>query len=308
VALTTNRKKLGENADFAATSGLPMLYMGGIDPVVRGADPEFCGKNAVLCADVTDGYWIFYEGPEVGKDHEDYWHWFTWANKAIAAGRFEAQNEPRETTDTWGTGVLEKKTDKPQIAVFSMKRRMYEQIEEEGTFEVHELRSNTWDYLKQLDVLVLQNFNVSLEWDSEWVRMLRKWVEDGGGLMLAHDTAWFMASPFPEMAVRDFPQNKVEAQRHVVETDLKVTRAHPGLGALQVGVQFSPEFRDHMIFKPGPEGLVVIENLFGDPVYIVGTFGKGRVVFTGSYYGYNKQLSGPEREAFFALLRWLKGD
>ena len=32
---------------------------GGIDPAVRGADPEFSGKNAVAISEVTDGYWIF---------------------------------------------------------------------------------------------------------------------------------------------------------------------------------------------------------------------------------------------------------
>jgi hypothetical protein len=80
--------------------GIPFLYMGGIDPLVRGADPEFCGKNAVMVSEVSDGYWIFYEGPTYGKpDHEAYWRWLTWANRAIAAGRFEVQREPRETPE-----------------------------------------------------------------------------------------------------------------------------------------------------------------------------------------------------------------
>ncbi len=81
-----------------------------------------------------------------------------------------------------------------------------------------------------------------------------------------------------------------------------------GLGDLKAGVQFTPEFRDHMIFKPGLQGITVIENPFGDPVYVLGEFGKGRVVFSGCYYGYNKMLSGVERDVFFALLGWLRGD
>jgi hypothetical protein len=85
-------------------AGIPFIYVGGIDPVVRGADPEFSGKNAVMISEVTDGYWIFYEGPTyTEQDHADYWKWFTWANKAIANGNFRAQHEPRETAEEWWT-------------------------------------------------------------------------------------------------------------------------------------------------------------------------------------------------------------
>ncbi|MBN2295523.1 MAG: hypothetical protein JXM70_24045, partial [Pirellulales bacterium] len=83
-------------------AGIPFIYSGGIDPLVRGADPEFSGKNAVMISQVTDGYWIFYEGPTYTKpDHADYWKWFTWANKAIAKGDFDVQHEPRQTPTQW---------------------------------------------------------------------------------------------------------------------------------------------------------------------------------------------------------------
>jgi hypothetical protein len=75
---------------------------------VRGADPEFSGKNAVMISEVTDGYWIFYEGPTYTKnDHAQYWKWFTWANAAISQGRFQLQHEPRQTPETWGLEGLE---------------------------------------------------------------------------------------------------------------------------------------------------------------------------------------------------------
>jgi hypothetical protein len=94
--------------------------------------------------------------------------------------------------------------------------------------------------------------------------------------MLAHDTAWFMASPFPEVAVRNVPTQRVESVRHVVETDLEVVLAHPALGGLQEEARFATEFRDHMIFRAADRGRVIIENLFGDPVYVVGDLGQGR--------------------------------
>ena len=62
-----------------------------------------------------------------------------------------------------------------------------------------------------------------------------------------------------------------------------------------------------MIFKPGPKGIVAIENRFGDPVYVAGTLGKGRVMFSGCYYGYSNDLEGAERDVFLSILDWLAG-
>ena len=85
-----------------AASRVPhLIYMGGIDPVVVGADPEFCGRNAAMSASETDGYWIFYEGPVYARQaHRDYWHWFSRANQAIRQGTQRAfAAAERETPD-----------------------------------------------------------------------------------------------------------------------------------------------------------------------------------------------------------------
>jgi len=109
-ALRVNGEQLLERREVAVRAGIPFIYAGGIDPVVRGADPEFSGKNAVRISEVTDGYWIFYEGPTYTKqDHADYWKWFTWANKAIAAGNFEAQHEPRQTEEDWALALFDQR-------------------------------------------------------------------------------------------------------------------------------------------------------------------------------------------------------
>jgi len=207
-----------------------------------------------------------------------------------------------------GSGEVVKKTTKPQIVLYSMKKRMHEQIDTEGTFEVHGFQSMpTLKYLKNFDVVVLQNFNESLAPDDPIVKNLRQYVEEGGGLLLAHDTAWFMASPFPEIAVRGYPKHRVEAIRHVVDRRLIVSGEHEALGSVAPRTEYTTEFTDHMIFKSGPKGAIFVKNAFGDPVYVAGRCGKGRVVFSGSYYGYWKPLSGPERELFFAVLYWLRG-
>jgi hypothetical protein len=64
---------------------------------VRGANPEFQGKSAVLGAEMTHGYWVFYEGPEYDGDHRDYFAWYRRANDLIAKRDFSLWREPAET-------------------------------------------------------------------------------------------------------------------------------------------------------------------------------------------------------------------
>jgi len=117
-ALARNRQKLVDGMQVPRQRGTPHIYAGGIDPVVRGADPEFCGKNAVMISDTTDGYWIFYEGVKYDSPQQtQYWKWFTWANRAIAAGRFAAQDEPRETAESWNLPVFLRPIDKRRLTL-----------------------------------------------------------------------------------------------------------------------------------------------------------------------------------------------
>ena len=98
-SLRRNREKLLQRMEIPRKAGINFIYIGGIDPVVRGADPEFCGKNAVMISEITGGYWVFYEGPKYKIDHPDYFKWFSWANRAISEGRFDAWHEPRQTPE-----------------------------------------------------------------------------------------------------------------------------------------------------------------------------------------------------------------
>jgi hypothetical protein len=307
-SLQTNRQILERNQAFARERCEHLIYMGGLDPVVRGAGPEFCGRNAAMSATVTDGYWVFYEGPTYRTTHPEYFRWFRRANREIALGRADRfWQRPRRTPDPGDATSFTAKTSKPQLGVFDPRQLMQQMIERDGTFEVHELQGLSLEYLKHFSVVILQNYNVLQSTDAPFVRTLRQYVEDGGAVMLAHDTAWFMDSPFPEVATRGYPKHKVEAERHVVETKLRVAARHPALGDLTPGTEFETEFRDHMIFKSGPQGKTVVTNTFGDPVYVLGEVGKGRVAFLGPYHGYKQQLSGAEKQAFLGVTRWLGG-
>ncbi len=309
-ALKANREALRERQAFAESQGINMLYTGGIDPVVKGADPEFCGRNAAMICHVTDGYWIFYEGPTYEGTHRDYFNWFARANEAVENENWQWAWQERETPDTYGLESLEiEHPDRKQLIVYGAKAPFMQMLTANDEYEVHEMAGASLSYFSAADVVILQNFNQSLKRGSPFVRMLRDYVEQGGGLMLAHDTAWFMASPFPEVAVRDYPTRRVEAERHVVETELVVEDVpHPAIRGIETGAQFPTEFRDHMIFKPGEIGTVIVRNEFGDPVYVAGEVGEGRVIFAGSYFGYNAPLSGAEAEVFWSAVDWLAGE
>ena len=87
-ALQTNHQQLMANMRSLTASGIPFLYAGGLDPICKGVDPEFCGRSAVMASDGTHGYWVFYEGPEYDKQHRAYFDWFRRANGEIVASRY----------------------------------------------------------------------------------------------------------------------------------------------------------------------------------------------------------------------------
>ncbi len=109
-ALAANRAKLLRMMEVPSAAGIPFVYVGGVDPVVRGADPEFSGKNALMMAAAGGGYWVFYEGPKYTTTHPEYFRWFTWANRAVAQGRPGAWREPRVTPDDWALSLFRPET------------------------------------------------------------------------------------------------------------------------------------------------------------------------------------------------------
>ena len=304
-ALAANRERLLKGVAYARGRRIPHVYLGGIDPVCAGADPEFCGKNAAMIGAASDGYWIFYEGPEYRRDHPAYFAWFRKANEQIAQGRITLHAEPRTEPENLGRTQVERKTDKPQIAIYNTRKHLRDDLEATGLYELHKLEGMSLEYLRQLDAVILQNFNVPLAAEHPISRNLRAYVEGGGAVLFGHDTGWFMESVFPEVAEKGFPQHNVEAVRHVLDRQLAVCAAHPALPGLAPGTEFETEFGDHMIFRPGPAGATVVRNRFGDPVYVLGEIGAGRVVYSGCYYGYQRGLSGPEKDLLLSLVRWL---
>jgi hypothetical protein len=309
-ALKANRDKLTERQKSAMAMGENLLYTGGIDPAVKGADPEFSGRNAAMIMHQTDGYWIFYEGTEYDTGHPDYFKWFSLAHEAAANEDWDWIWEQRQTPDTYGLDELTiEHPEKKQLIAYGARKNLLTTLHANDEWEIHEMAGASLSYFAMADAVILQNFNESLDRDAPFVQMLIDYVDQGGGVMLAHDTAWFMASPWPEIAKRGYPEHNVEAERHVVEVDLIVEDVpHPALRGLDAGTSFYPEFRDHMIFRPDEYGTVLVRNEFGDPVYVAGEVGEGRVIYSGSFYGYSNPLEGAEEELLWANLDWLAGD
>ena len=303
-ALAANRDVLIRRYDSVRHRGYPLVYMGGLDPVVFGADPEFSGKNAVMSSQVTDGYWIFYEGPTYDGDHRDYFEWFTWANQAIVEGRFEAQYEPRQTPDPLGVIEVPATTDRPQVGLLRVRPAMVDRLTGRGAVEAHLVRSWTIEHLRQLDAVVIGSFTAPVAFDSAFAQLLRRYVAEGGALMLGHDTAWYL-NPFPEIALPAAPTRHAEAGRHVVRTELRLRPEMARIADLQAGTEFNTAHWDHAIFTPGPDGTVLVENTLGDAVFVSGRHGQGRVVYAGSYFRDHSFEDGDETEMLEACLVWL---
>jgi hypothetical protein len=157
-ALAANRQILLKDLASAQAKGFPMVFAGGLDPIVRGADPEFSGRNAAMSACETDGYWIFYEGPTYHTTHQDYFRWFSRANQAITRGdACTFWQEPRQTPDPGDAASFAKQTSKPQLGVFDSRDLLLRMLVQDETFEVHDLMGLGLDYLNHFDVVLLQN-------------------------------------------------------------------------------------------------------------------------------------------------------
>jgi len=78
----------------------------------------------------------------------------------------------------------------------------------------------------------------------------------------------------------------------------------PGHPAVEGVSDFDALFRDHIIERVGPKGVVLIENDAGQPVAVAGKLGKGKVISTGLALAIpNGGSSSPPRGAELVLLR-----
>ena len=143
-----------------------------------------------------------------------------------------------------------------------------------------------------------------------WQTLLREYAEQGGGVLLSHHAAGYpnlCAAAFPEVGeptgdyVAQIQEILVEKE-HPVTNASSIKKRFPRLygdpafkdqfevTVMPTGQGFGFGFPDYLPLKPGTMGEVIArgakkEGIGGEPVVVVGTFGKGRIVLCGTAIG-----------------------
>ena len=337
-SLEGNRRKILDHIAFVKGHGFPFSYVGGLDPILEMDNPEFVGKNAEMLALVTDGYWVFYEGPTYGEtDHEQFFRWFRKANESIRAGSFRLHQEPRHAAENLGPDRIERNNMRPLVLHEGVNIVLHKALAAHrlpsgnAAYDVRFLESMKPAYLRDADALILQN---STRWrpaDHNMRQSIRGFVEEGGGVFVTH-LGWkrrgcihpdrtdgeivvdihdpVVEGLFPEVATWCRVTNPSSDGWRVFDLPMEVAADHPAAHALKKGDRFETDSPNHMVLKPGRQGMTVLCNVFGDAVCVVGNVGEGRVALSGCVYGFASpthpfRFQGKEREFFCSILQWL---
>ena len=285
--------------------GIPYRYLAA---TYNGwGSPEFHGRALIRMAEVTHGYWFFedvgwYRQKEEPIDRDDLYRCYAHANAEIRFGTYG---------DPWRWNVTQPHIPAPPIpngkigVAFSGDGggRLAGLLDPErfSTYPAPLIEASA---LAGTKVLVLQNFNARLAPDNPVVTTLRRFVEKGGGLFLGHDTGYFMASPFPEVVPGPLDPPEKGDPRHILDLQIRIGSG-PGIPPVVADQTYETSFNDHLTFELGPEGTVLARDRYDHPVIVSATVGKGRVVYSGCWYGRLADAAGLEARLTRALLEWL---
>lgn len=305
-ALRQNLQRMTERMGFVRERGVFHQYIGGIDPLVTGADPEFCGKNAVMLAEVSEGYWNFYEGPTYGRsDHDRYLSWLSRANVAIATKEYGMAWEERVEPDLLSTAVLfDPDHEHLKVGQLGIDYSIHHQLNHTGGHHAYSLKGPAFEFLKQFDVILLHDYR--LPSDDPWAKDLRRYAEAGGNLILFHNMAAEMDYLFPEIGKCVNPRSATGAIEYVLSVPF-VPSQSPSLPAFIACAEIRPSHPEHTFFEPGEQGTVWMKDPMDRPVLVHGKIGEGHVAFFGAYYGKDLEPNPADLEMEFliGLIDWL---
>ena len=130
-------------------------------------------------------------------------------------------------------------------------------------------------FLGEARVLFLPQLNDVADLSQPVVNALRKWVSDGGKLILTHDAVGWRWHPrmFPTVGQGNglAKGRKIE----ILANDFGLTPA-----------VYETNLATHVTIEPGPDGVVLAKDENGAPVIVGGKVGKGTVILCGALLGY----------------------
>jgi len=163
------------------------------------------------------------------------------------------------------------------------------------------------DLFKNCDVLVLPQLREPSRLDSLTRNKIRRFVEQGGGLVVTHDAIGYR-DHFPIV-----PEVALKATDNPKERQCKIAVEDPLTAGLTAGDTFTHSYYDHLVIQPGSLGKVVVTDLQDRPVIVRGTIEKGRCVAIGMATGLgdNNEEAEPKGAELTILLnavRWAAGE
>ena len=275
-------------------------------PGHQGADPAWNARNAYTVGSGVDGYWVFFQQVLPGTTIEDYMTFFATANAALDHG--DAGWMDRVTPTIPDRAPRDEEAPRKAVDIGFV--GSFEPVAIEGRHSYESIGEFTAENLQRYRAIILQNFNVCADQSTPLYRLFQDYVAQGGGLMLTHDTAYFLGSPFP--AIVEGHLFKPPLWHHVDNADMKLVDGvdHPIVAGLPGGMPFKSRFTDYLPLAKGPEGTVLVENDAGQAIYVAGQHGRGRVLFAGAYFWWRfaeKPYDSPEDRLFLRSLEWLLG-
>jgi formylglycine-generating enzyme required for sulfatase activity len=207
---------------------------------------------------------------------------------------------------------------------------IYDTLKETSDIGPEYIPEMTPEKLKDFDVLIItkKGWNKTDYKPENWKENVRKWVQEGHGVVAMHETAGcsipaakrhYKWDLFPEIGKG---YRVLKGQEIVMSVGHPITKnAAPNISI--PNQVFRQGFSDYMIFTTGKDGNRVALGIRNDvkskkllmtqPVILAGAFGKGRVVLNGMLTGFDpntgleKIPSGAERHILLDVIRWLIG-
>jgi len=127
-------------------------------------------------------------------------------------------------------------------------------------------------------VFLMQTSSVSKE---DVFGQLKDYIEKGGGgVVFQHDLCGYTRAPWGAMT--PFAHNSPGIAKYKESRRVVVKQRHPVTANLRPGTELEHSYYDHLSPQPGPAGIVLAEDLDGDPVLVAGESGAGKVLFDGN--------------------------